>query len=106
MGFAVAVGDAVADADALGVGAAAVPPQAATTLHYLPPLNVASRGRGHGRNVRILGPLARCAVSSGQHAPEDVTDEHDIQAASKHERGERQRVVSSADPQLNIDDER
>src|SRR5437773_12073460 len=31
MGFAVAVGDAVADADALGVGAAAVPPQAATT---------------------------------------------------------------------------
>jgi len=33
MGFAVAVGDAVADADALGVGdAATLPPQAATTV--------------------------------------------------------------------------
>src|SRR5438093_571187 len=58
---------------------------------------------------RDAGILVRCAGSGWQarhDAPDDVDEEHDVQAPAEHERGQRQRVVAGAQAQLDPDEQR
>src|SRR5438093_13667845 len=42
---------------------------------------------------------------SGEHAPQDVTNEHNVEAAAEHERRERQRVLACPKAELHPDQE-
>src|SRR5437899_8801503 len=105
-GVALAVGLALAAVLVLGLGLGlglATPPQAATTSPKTSPI-VRSRFMSLVRPPSIRRAGARRGDSrSGEDAPQDVTDEHNVEAPPEHQRRQRKGVLARAQPKLYVD---
>ena len=105
-GVALAVGLALAAVLVLGLGLGlglATPPQAATTSPKTSPI-VRSRFMSLVRPPSIRRAGARRGDSrSGEDAPQDVTDEHNVEAPSEHQGRQREGVLAGPRPKLQID---
>src|SRR5438309_7870628 len=81
------------------------PPQPATTTPKARP-SARRRFMFLVRPPSIRRAGARRADSrSGEDAPQKVTNEHDVEASSDHERGQRQCVLARPDAELDVDEE-
>src|SRR5438309_11655181 len=105
-GVALAVGLALAAVLVLGLGLGlglATPPQAATTSPKTSPI-VRSRFMSLVRPPSIRRAGARRGDSrSGEDAPQDVTDEHNVEAPSEHQGRQREGVLAGPRPKLQVD---
>src|SRR2546422_3125059 len=104
LGAALAVALALAATLGLGLGLGlATPPQAAT-------MSPTARPRTRRRFMFLVRPPtirragARSADSrSGEDTPQDVTDEHNVEAPPEHQRRQRKGVLARAQPKLYVD---
>src|SRR5437660_3273498 len=105
-GVALAVGLALAAVLVLGLGLGlglATPPQAATTSPKTSPI-VRSRFMSLVRPPSIRRAGARRGDSrSGHDAPQDVPDEHNVEAPSEHQGRQREGVLAGPRPKLQVD---